>query len=161
MEFEYEITADQFVASQFLYHKLTDGRKHRQSAVQWILAGILLLAVAWIERPCLNWTDLVLTLIAVWWIYAGLVSLFPARHFRRAYFTSDLVGKRFKANVGEEGFEVTGDDCSWRVRWPGVRVKGEDAQIFMLYSHGTIFVFGKNHLNGEQQERLRRLSGLT
>ena len=49
MHFEYEITADQFVASQLLYYKLSGGRKHRERAVQWILAGIILVAIAWSE----------------------------------------------------------------------------------------------------------------
>jgi len=94
------------------------------------------------------------------WIYSAVASLFPARYFRRAYLESDLAGKSFNADVGEDGFEVTGDQCSWRVRWPGVRVKGENEQVFMLYSHGTMFIFGKKYLNSEQQEHLRRLSGL-
>jgi len=70
-----------------------------------------------------------------------------------------VVGKRFKAAVDEDGFEVTGDQCSWRVRWPGVRVKGENEQVFMLHSHGT-FIFEKKYLNTQQQEHLRRVSGL-
>lgn len=85
---------------------------------------------------------------------------FRARYFRRAFPKSDLAGNGFKADLGEDDFEVTGDQCSWRVRWPGVRVKGENEQVFMLYSHGTIFIFGKQYLNSEQQEHLRGLSGL-
>lgn len=73
---------------------------------------------------------------------------------------SDLAGKSFEANVSEDGFEVTGDQCGWRVRWPGVSVKGENEQVFSLYSHGILFIFGKKYLNTEQQEHLRRLSGM-
>jgi hypothetical protein len=159
MHFEYEITADQFVASQLLYHKLSGGRKHGERAVQWILAGIIFVAVAWSERS-LNLTPILLALIGILWIYSAVASLFPARSFRRAYPKSDLARKSFRADVGEDGFEVTGDQCSWRVRWPGVRVKGENEQVFMLYSHGTLFIFGKKYLNSEQQEHLRSLSGL-
>jgi hypothetical protein len=158
MHFEYEITADQFVASQLLYHKLSGGRKHGER-VQWILAGIIFVAVAWSERS-LNLTPILLALIGTWCIFSAVASLFPARYFRRAYHKSDMDGKRFNADVGEDGFEITGDQCSWRVRWPGVRVKGENEQVFLLYSHGTMFIFGKKYLNGEQQEHLRRLSGL-
>jgi hypothetical protein len=158
MHFEYEITADQFVASQLLYHKLSGGRKHG-GAVQWILAGIILVAIAWSEWS-LNWTPILLALMGTWCICSAVESLFPARYFRSAYPKSDLAGERFKADVGDDGFEVTGDQCGWRVRWPGVRVKGENEQVFMLYSHGTMFIFGKKYLNSEQQGHLRRLSGL-
>ena len=85
---------------------------------------------------------------------------FSGEVFPRAYPKSDVVGKGFKAEVDEDGFEVTGDQCSWRVRWPGVRVKGENEQVFMLHSHGTLFIFGKKYLNTEQQEHLRGVSGL-
>jgi ABC-type nickel/cobalt efflux system permease component RcnA len=159
MHFEYEITADQFVASQLLNYKLSGGRKHRERAAQWILAGVILVAIAWSEWS-LNWTPILLALIGAWWIYSAVKSLFLARYFRREYPKSDVAGKRFEADVGEDGFEVTGDQCSWRVRWPGVRVKGENEQVFMLHSHGTLFIFGKRYLNAEQQEHLRRLSGL-
>ena len=159
MHFEYEITADEFVASQLLYHKLSGGRKHGALAVQSILAGIIFVAIAWNERS-LNWTPILVALIGTWWIYSAFASLFPARYFRRAYSKTDLAGKRFKADVGEDGFEVTGDVCSWRVRWPGVRVKGENERVFMLYSHGTMFMFGKKFLSSEQQDELRRLLGV-
>jgi len=159
MHFEYEITADEFVASQLLYHKLSGGRKHSERAVQRILVGIIFIAIAWNEWS-LKWTPILVALIGAWWIYSAVASLFPARYFRREYSKSDLAGKRFKADVGEDGFEVTGDVCSWRVRWSGVRVKGENEQVFMLYSHGTMFMFGKKFLSSEQQEELRRLSGL-
>lgn len=73
-----------------------------------------------------------------------------------------MAGKRFKADVNEDGFEVTGDLCSWHVRWLRVRPKGENERVFIftLYPEGTIFMFGKRYLNDEQQQELRRLSGL-
>jgi hypothetical protein len=159
MHFEYEIRPDEFVASQLLYLKLSSGRKHRERTVQWILVGIIFIAIAWNEWS-LKWTPILVALIGAWWIYSAVASLFPARHFRRAYSKSDLAGKGFRADVGEDGFEVTGDVCSWRVRWSGVCVKGENEQVFMLYSHGTMFMFGKKFLSSEQKEELRRLSGL-
>jgi len=160
MQFEYEISRDQFVSSQLLYHKLGGGRKLVERRVYWILAGFVLIAVAWSDRS-LNWSPLLLALIGIWWTYSVVASLFPVRPFRKAYLKSDLAGKKFKADVGEDGFEVTGDECSWRVRWSGVREKGENDQLFMLHSHGTLFIFGKEYLNTEQQAQFRRLSGLT
>jgi hypothetical protein len=93
-------------------------------------------------------------------IYYGVGNFFPARHFRRAFHGAGLAGKKFKADVNEDGFEVTGDVCSWRIRWPGVQLKGEDERVIMLSSGGTIFMFGKKYLNNEQIQELRRLSGL-
>lgn len=66
----------------------------------------------------------------------------------------------FSADVNENGFEIKGEFCDWRVRWPGVILKGEDKQVFIFVSGGTIFIFGTKFLNGEQQKDLRKLSGL-
>lgn len=103
---------------------------------------------------------MLLAAIGVWWIYAGIASLFLARHFRRAYQGAEVAGKRFTADVNEDGFEVKGEFCTWRVQWAGVRRKGEDTQVFMFYSQGTVFMFGKKYLSIEQQQELRRLSGI-
>jgi hypothetical protein len=155
MHFEYEITADEYVAAQLLYYKRRGGRKRVERAAGWILAGLFFIVVAWNERV-LNWAPILLAAIGAWWIYAGVANLFPARYFRRAYREVEVAGKRFKADVNEDGFEVTGDLCSWRIRWPGVRLKCENKRVFMLYSAGTIFMFGKKYLNDEQQQELRQ-----
>ena len=160
MNFEYEIGADEFVASQLLYHKLSGGRKRIERGVFWILAGLLCIAVAWTEWSH-NWGPILAALSGALCIYSGFVTFFPATYFRRAYPRSLVVDKRFKADVTEDGFEVTGESCSWHIRWPGVQFKGENEQVFMLYSHGTIFMFGKKYLSSEQQQQLRKLSGLT
>jgi hypothetical protein len=160
MHFEYEITADEFVASQLLYYKLSGGRKRVERAAGRIVSGLALIFIAWNEKfP--DSAQIILTAIGAWWIYSGVASFFPARHFRRAYPSSGCAGERFTADTNEDGFEVTGDLYSWRVRWPGVRMKGENERVFMLYSQGTIFMFGKKYLNSEQEQELRRLSGLT
>jgi len=62
--------------------------------------------------------------------------------------------------VSDDGFDVAGDTCTWRVRWQGVRLKAENKRVFMFCSYGTIFIFGKQYLANEQQEELRRLGGL-
>jgi hypothetical protein len=160
MQFEYEITADEFVASQLLYYKLSGGRKRVERALYWILAGFFFVVIAWNEGSH-NWAPILLALTGACWIYSGVGNLFPARYFLRAYPGSGVAGKKFKADVSEDGFEVIEDSCSWRVRWSAVRLKGENERVFMLYSQGTIFMFGKKYLNSEQQQHLRRLSGLT
>jgi hypothetical protein len=73
---------------------------------------------------------------------------------------SELAGKTFRADLNEDGFDVAGDTCSWRVKWQGVRWNGENERVFMLYSQGTVFIFGKQYLTTEQQTELRSLSGL-
>jgi hypothetical protein len=160
MHFEYEITADEYAASQILLSQLGGARTRIRSAVIWILAGVFLILVAWNERV-VNWASVLLAAIGAWWIYAAVASLFLARYFRRAYRGAEVAGKRFIADVNEDGFEVKGESCTWRVQWAGVRRKGEDSQVFMLYSQGTVFMFGKKYLSTEQQEELRRLSGLS
>ena len=47
------------------------------------------------------------------------------------------------------------------VQWQGIGLKGENEKVFMICSTGgTIFMFGKKYLTDEQQQELRRLSGL-
>jgi hypothetical protein len=155
MKFEYEITADQHASAQLLYRKLKNG--HR-SAIHWILLGIILIAIAWMERP-FNLANFLTAAIGATWIYSGIVSLSPW-YFRRAYSRTDLAGKKYEAEVNETGFDVTGDQISWQVKWPAVRVKGENERLFLFYSHGTLFVFSKVFLKAEEQDQLRQFSGL-
>ena len=160
MHFEYEITVDEFVASQLLCHKLNGGRKRVERVIYSFLAGLLFLATAWTERSR-DLSPFLLAITGAWLIYYGAVSLFPAKYFRSAYRKSEVVGKRFNAEITEGGFEVTGDLRSWRVRWPGVRLKGENERVFVFCSYGTVFMFGKKFLSSDEQQQLRKLSGLT
>lgn len=163
MHFDYEISADEYIASQILYHKLSGDRKRIRAAISWTLGGILFIVIAWSERP-VGWTTVLLTILGAWWAYCGIVSLSPTLlrgRFRRAYRAADLAGKKYTGDANEDGFEVTGDLYGWRSKWPGVRLKGEDAEVFILYSQGTIFIFGKKYLTKVQQQELRRLSGLS
>jgi hypothetical protein len=160
MRFEYEITADEYAASQLLYYKLTGGRKRVERAVGWIVSGFALIFIAWSDR-FQDSAQIILAAIGAWWIYAGVARFFPAWHFRRAYPKNDFAGKKFTFDANEDGFEVTADLYSWSVRWPGLRLKAENQQVFMLYSQGSIFMLGKKFLTDEQQQELRTLSGLT
>ncbi len=159
MHFEYEITADDYVGSQLLYYRLSLGSKLAKRIATWVLAGLFFLAVGWTERSS-EWELILLTVVGGWCIYCGFRSAFPASYFRRAYEGADLAGKRFKADIDKDGFEVEGDLCAWRVRWPGVKLKGENERVFILFAANTIFMFGKNYLDEGQQQELRRLSGL-
>ena len=159
MQFDYKISVDEYISSQILYHRLRTGSKRKQRAIGWILAGLFFIIIAWNERV-LNWAPVLLAIIGGWWIYAGIRSFFPRPYFRRFYCDAGLDGKKFHADVSEEGFKVIGEFCDWFIRWAGVTLKGEDKHVFMLYSEGTIFMFGKKHLTEEQQSELRKLAGL-
>jgi hypothetical protein len=87
------------------------------------------------------------------------VGLFPSLNLKRAYRRSELAGKKFKADVGQDEFSVSGDEYSWRVKWTGVKVKGESEKVFLL-SGPVMFIFGKKYLTEDQQRELRTFAGL-
>lgn len=160
IHFEYEIEANVYAAAQSLYHRLNGGRKRVQNAICWILWGSFFVVLAWNEMP-FGWTALLLAGVGARWI-SGILHLFlPARYFRRFHAASQLAGKKFSAEVNENGLDVVGDTCSWRVKWEGIQLRGENKLVFMLYSQGTIFMFGKRYLTIEQQSDLRRICGLS
>lgn len=121
--------------------------------------GAFFIVVAWNERV-LDWATFLRAVIGAWWIYAAVRNLFPAGYFRSAYQGTDLSGRRFAADVNEDGFEAMADTCSGHVQWPGVRVKGENKTVFLLRCYGTLFMFGKKYLSIEQQQQLHKFGGL-
>jgi YcxB-like protein len=167
LQFQYEIPVDEYVAAQLLYHKLRGAQPADRRAMWWILLGAALLVAAFTARPS-AWTSTDLSAVplilcaafGISWIYGGVRILFPSRYFRRAYRSSDLADKSYNAEMNENGFHVAGEFCEWSVKWPAVQVKGESKRVFILYAANTIFIFGKKFLSSEQQEELRRLSGL-
>jgi hypothetical protein len=159
MQFEYEITADEFVAGQMLYHRLSSGKRYVKNAIGWILAGAIFIVVAVTEK-FVDLSQILLGTTGIWWIYVGSRGLFPARYFRRAYAAQALAGEKYRADVSEEGFEVVGALRSWHVRWAGVSRKGEDENVFIIFASNTIFIFGKKYLTLEQQDQLRILAAL-
>jgi hypothetical protein len=160
MQFNYEISADEYVAGQRLYLRLKKGRNHTYSAVSWLVIGLLFVFIAWEEAHNQAPLPFILAVPGFWLIYCGTVSLFPARYIRRAYRSSDIAGKKYRAEVNEEGFQVAGDVCNWRIQWAGVSAKGENEIVFILFAANTIFMFGKQYLTSEQQTELRRLAAL-
>jgi len=159
MEFEYEISADDYAAASVLHCGLN--RNFNRDGV-WLFAGACLLAVALIERER-GLSPVLLGAIGVWWMWAGLGRKFPAmfrRYYRSYYRRLGLEGKRYRATLTEDGFQVTGENRTWNKRWAEVSPKGEDASVFMFYSQGTLFIFAKRYLADEQQRTLRTLAGL-
>src|SRR5579859_4633110 len=156
MQFEYKITVDDYIASQLLYWKLSAAHKPVKAGTWCMLLATLYFVVAW-NKYELDFGPILLIVTGVWWIYFAVSNFFPKRYLRHCYSGLELFGKKFLADVNEEGFEVTGDLCSWRVRWPGVLLKGEGKQVFIIQSEdGHIFMFGKKYLSEEQQQELRR-----
>jgi hypothetical protein len=89
MNFEYQITADEYAVAQALYYRLSGGRKRIQSATCWILVGSFFIVVAWNQRP-IDWAEFLLATLGAWWNYAGVRGLLlPTRYFRRYYAGRD------------------------------------------------------------------------
>jgi len=159
MEFDYEISADDYAAAAILYHKLS--RKLRVGR-GWIFAGAVLLVVTLLERDR-GLSPILLGAIGVWWIWAGIGSLFPGmfqRSYRKYYRQLYLAGEKYHACVDQDGFQVVGRNRTWNNPWTEVSPKGEDDHVFMLHSRGTLFIFAKRYLAEEQQRTLRDLAGL-
>ena len=158
MRFEYEITDDENIEAQLLLRKKILGPKLERKAMAYILAGLFFTVVPWSEQ-ILSWSAAISIAIGTSWIYGGMRMLFPERLLRKSYQKQGIRGERYLAEVHEAGFEVTGDLCGWRVRWPGVKRKAEGKNVFTLYGANTVFIFGKQYMNSEQQEELRQLAG--
>jgi hypothetical protein len=159
MKFEYEISRDEYADAQILYCRLSTGSNNFKRGAPWVLAGVFCIFMPWYEG-IRNWATMLLAAIGAWWLYAGLTNLFPGTYLRRQYLTAGMSGKKYQAEVDENGFEVTGDVCSWHARWPAVSVKGENKHIFMLFAANTVFIFAKKYLTAEQQDELRRFAAL-
>jgi YcxB-like protein len=154
------------VAAQLLDHKLHGYGRRTVYAAIWIIVGTVFVVMAFNSKPPV-WTPFdysgglplfLLAILGVWWIYAAFRTIFPARHFRRAYRSFEFPGKSFIADVDETGFNVAGEFQEWRVKWPGVRLRGEDKEIFIFLAGGTLYIFGKRVLSAEQQ-KLRQFGG--
>jgi hypothetical protein len=167
LHFGYQITPDEYVAAQLLYHKLHGYGRRKVYAAIWIIVGTVFVVMAFNSRPP-AWAPFddsgglplfLLAIIGVWWIYAAFRTIFPAGHFRRAYRSFEFPGKSFMADVDETGFKVAGEFQEWRVKWPGVRLRGEDKKVFIFLAGGTLYIFGKKFLSAEQQQILRILGG--
>jgi hypothetical protein len=159
MQFDYEIPVEEFVAGQVLYYKASPKSQVVQRASRWILLGLFFILIA-VFRWAVDWAPILLLLTGAWFIYAGITILFPSRHYRRYYAPSELAGKKYHAELDENGFAVNGDGCSWRVLWTEVLLKGEDHRVFMFFGKSTVFIFGKMYLTDEQQKTIRQFAAL-
>lgn len=159
MEFEYEISADDYAAAAILYQNLSGKR----SASRWMFAGACLLIICLLERDR-GLSPILLGAIGVWWIWAGIARAFPGnylgRHYRKHYQKLGLEGKKYRASVNQDGFQVIAENSSWNYRWANVLLKGEDNRVFVLFAGATLFIFAKRYLLDQQQRELRSLADL-
>lgn len=154
MQFNYEITADEFVAAQIVLHTAKEKSRLIKRAFGYTLLGVGFGLIALFRYSDLG--PLLLLLVAAHLIYVGITNLFPQRYFHKAYPQSELAGKSYQADLDDNGFTVSGDSCSWRVAWSEVHLKGENKRVFMFYAKGNLFIFGKKYLTDEQQRDIRR-----
>jgi len=159
MQFDYEIPANEYAAAQMLYYRAYGKGRFLKRALGWVLLGLFFVLIA-VSRWVVDWEPILLLLTGTWFIYGGIVSLFPTRYYRRAYPESGLAGKKYHAELDENGFSVTGDSCSWRVLWTEVSLKGENKCVFMFSAKSTIFIFGKQYLTDEQQKDIRQFAAM-
>jgi hypothetical protein len=159
MQFDYEIPADEYAAAQMLYYRAYGKGKFFKWALGRVLLGLLFVLIA-VSLWVVDWGPILLLLTGTWFICGGITSLFPARYFRRAYPESGLAGKKYHAELDENGFSVTGDSCSWSVPWTEVHLKGENKCVFMFNAKATVFMFGKQYLTNEQQKNIRQFAAM-
>jgi YcxB-like protein len=161
MEFEYEVSVDDYADALILYYRLNRGRL-AGTGKYFIFAG-LFLAVGLAEKER-GMSPLLLIAFAALTIWLGIVSFFPRLSSPRAcrlhYRELGIEGKKYRANINSEGLSVSGDGTTWSRQWTDISSKGETKELFMLYSRGTLFIFAKRYLNGEQQQALRSLMSL-
>jgi hypothetical protein len=159
MQFDYEISANEYVAAQMLYYRAYAKGRILKRALGWTLLGLFFVLIA-VSQWVVDWGPILLLLTGTWFIYGGIGSLFPTRYYRRAYPESGLAGKKYHAELDEHGFSVTGDSCSWRVLWTEVPLKGENKHVFMFSAKSTIFIFGKQYLTDELQKDIRQFAAM-
>lgn len=139
----------------------TDSKPRKLSP--WLSGGVILLLVAILERDR-GLSPILLGAIGVWWMSADIARIFPGlflrRYYRRYAVRLGLENNKYRASINQRGFQVDGEEASWRVRWQDASPKGEDADIFMFYARGTLFIFAKRFLVDEQQRTLRAFAGL-
>jgi hypothetical protein len=160
MQFSYEISVDEYSAAQTLYYKACTKRQPFTAGLGWTFVGLLFLSIAvfgWVA----DWAHFLLLLTGGWFTYGGIAGLHVKRHYHKFYRAAGLAGKKYQVELDGDGFFVNGDGCNWRVQWPEVLFKGEDNRVFMFSAKGTLFIFGKKYVTGEQQEVIRQYAALS
>lgn len=106
-----------------------------------------LLAIGLIERER-RLSPIVLAAMGIWFLWMGIsratgVILFADAIERLS--TARVERNKHRANVNDEGFHVSAENRSWICRWSDVSPKGEDQQVFLFFSPGSLFIFAKRY----------------
>jgi YcxB-like protein len=164
MQFEYEIPLEEYVSAQTLYNKMGVKAQPLKRGIGWIIIG-LFFAINGLLPSGVGWDSFLLLITGLYFVYCGVVMLFPRNHYRRyyrsCYAESGLAGNLYHAEVDKKGFQVQGNGCSWQLLWSELQSKAEDESVFMLNGKGTVFIFGKRYLSDEQQEELRKFASMS
>jgi hypothetical protein len=160
MQFDYEISADEYAAAQTLYYRVYRKGKLFQWALGRVFLGLFFVLIG-VPEWAVDWGPILLLLTGIWFIHGGIISLFPTSYYRSAYPESRLAGKKYHAELDKNGFSVTGDSCSWRVLWTEAPLKGENKCVFMFSAKGALFIFGKQYLTDEQQNDMRQFAAIS
>jgi hypothetical protein len=128
MQFDYEITVEEYAAAQVLYYKACAKGQLVRQPLTWGIIGLFFVLMA-----VLRWdpygTSFLLLLTGAWLLYGTIAMLFPMRSYRKHYPQAGLAGNKYHAELDSNGLFVNGDGCSWQVPWTGVRIKGEDQRV--------------------------------
>lgn len=162
MEFDYEISADDYAAAQILSLRLNH---NYYSGAWWFFGGLFLILLCLIERDR-GWSPVLLGALGVWCVWVSISRTFPgkfsATRFHKRYRQLGLEARKYHARVDASGFEVIGEQSTWRMRWADITLKGEDNRVFIFYyPGGVIFIFGKRYMDEKQQQSLRSFGGLS
>jgi hypothetical protein len=84
MQFNYEIPVQEYAAGQVLYYKASIKGRGVKNAVIAALFGLLCILVAVFRRTS-DWAPILLFLAGSGFIYGGIASLFPTRHYGKLY----------------------------------------------------------------------------
>jgi hypothetical protein len=140
MEFEYEVSADDYVKALIVYNGLNRKWRGAGSGTYFLFSGFLL-AVGLVERER-GLSPLLLVALGALTIWLGIVSVFPRlsshRAYRRHYRELGIEGKKYRANVNEEGLNVAGDGTTWSRQWTHLSSKGEDKTIHAPFTRHPV-----------------------
>ena len=84
MQFIYEIPVEEYAAGQVLYYKASIKGRGVKNAVIAALFGLLGVMVAGFRRTS-DWAPILLFLAGSGFIYGGIATLFPTRHYGKHY----------------------------------------------------------------------------
>jgi hypothetical protein len=158
-EINYAITADDYAeANNIAYRK--SGEQVRQ-VIFCIVAGMLLGIMPFFYRlqdGALNYPLIFSAPLGAYFLYCGVLVLFPGWYSRRAHPGSNMDGTKFTARFSATQVEVRGENIQWTHKWPAYKWIHESQDLFVFHDEaGILFIFAKRHFTMAQIDALQRL----